>query len=348
MDEMIGSTSQISRHLLAILAGLCGAALYVQIARPLQSDFASAFRPQPYWDHPQLGPVFGPPNYRGLMQIPGVGSIPVELDAFGLQPESKRDSGDGPLILVLGGASQTFGFGLPRAKSIPERIAKNLCGPARVRSTALPGHDIAAGWLRFLATRPPGEIPDIVVIASFDTRSFLSLDGVPPPTTDFRTFDVPAYMSKWAAKLGVHEFESPPGLKAKFEFGEGLRKNFFARWIEAKLPAIARSRTAPTFTLGPNEFAGLSFYQEFLQMLRQHSKVLIAGYPLRMHDDPYRQLEAATPPDVPFSNLQNRIKADNIELDWFPDGHYREVASDTIGRLIAEQICVQGWVGEAK
>jgi hypothetical protein len=345
---MIGGTLRLSRYVFAVLAGLCGAAFYVQIARPLQSEFASAFRPQPYWDHPQLGPVFGPPNYRGFMQIRGGGSTRVELDAFGLQPETKSTSVDAPLILVLGGASQTFGFGLPRGKSIPERIVPNLCGPARVRSTALPGHDIAAGWLRFLATRRPGEIADIVVITSLGTRSFLSLDGVPPPTEEFRTFDVPAYMSRWAAKLGVDEFESPAGLKTKFEFGEGLRQNFIGRWIVAKLPAVARSGRTPTFTLGPNEFAGLAYYQEFLKMLRQHSNILVVGYPLRTPDDPYAPLEIATPLNIPFLNLHNLTKAENIELDWFPDGHYREVSSDTIGRLIAEQICVQGWVGATK
>jgi hypothetical protein len=138
-------------------------------------------------------PVYGfrwTPGYDGHMRHPdGVyAPVPLRLNEYGFRmPVASTNAGpDAPRVLVLGGRSMMFCFGLSDADSIPGRMAAVSPRPVVVQNVTLAGVDLYRNW--HLAREQIAAFrPDVILVCMYkqDPAAFLEFapdfERHPPP-----------------------------------------------------------------------------------------------------------------------------------------------------------------------
>ena len=178
-----------TRIFFATAAALLAAELLLRVTESSRSNFIGAFHPTAYTDDPSLGPIFGRPNYRGVLNIPSERElIWTALDDKGLRPVP-ASSPNGPGILVMGGASQTFGFGVADADTWPAQMTKHLGRDVNTRVLSLPGVSLEREWLSFKAGRSGMHEPSVIVLSLYRWGWEIPTDDDAAQSHDYKLVD---------------------------------------------------------------------------------------------------------------------------------------------------------------
>jgi len=109
------------------------------------------------------------PHYKGSMShADHVWGVPLELDKYGYRKEANNKvQGKQKKILILGGASMMFSYGLPDSKTVHHRLAYHSQNNVVVKNCSCAGAPLFHTWKTYHKYLDPYYTPDIVVVCVF-------------------------------------------------------------------------------------------------------------------------------------------------------------------------------------
>jgi hypothetical protein len=161
-------------NMLAILVAAGAAEGVVRVAIHPALDYTSDFIPGPYCSNPTLGISFNCPDHAGLMHQIGTNLyLPYALNEEGFRgPYMSPDrNGHASDVVVIGGQSQMFGFGLLDGDTIGANMARSSCEPADVHIFSLPGVSNAQSWKLYDLSAQAKAAPDQIVLMVYGASS---------------------------------------------------------------------------------------------------------------------------------------------------------------------------------
>ena len=351
-------------NMLAILIAAAAAEGIVRVAIHPALDYTSDFIPGPYCSNPTLGISFNCPDHAGLMHQIGTNLyLPYALNEEGFRGPyiSPNQNGHASDVVVIGGQSQMFGFGLPDDDTIGANMARSSCDAADVHVFSLPGVSNAQSWKLYDLSAEAKSAPDQIVLmvygaSSSDWRREMSpqsklLDG-PVALLYGWLYTIPQWLTDFSGSFlvvrSVTNIRKPISrlIHRSRERMSRLadRSVAIVRELASQL-GIARDDTlrqddlrrdyaavAPTRDLISTMFAKAQ------QLHARFSVVFLPGarHPWQVDAD---SIERALP-DVHFIDVDARAVAlDLYPAQTLPDGHYNAALARFIGAEIRRALC---------
>ncbi len=315
---------------LAILIAAVAAEGIVRVAIHPALDYTSGFSPGPYCSRPPLGISFNCPDYVGMMHEIGTNLyLPYRMNEEGFRgpyDSSLRDA-SASNIVVLGGQSQAFGYGLLDEDTISAQIAK-VCVSADIHVFSLPSLSDAQSWKLYNLSAEAKSPPDQIVLMIY-TRARKDWRGEMKPESRLLSgpfvllygwlYTTPKWLEKFSGSyLIVRSVRSIREIGAYFGFGENSRREF---------------------GVDPNTQDFISaMVREARRLNAKLSVVFLPGARRARHIDA-DSIERALP-DVRFIDIDAKTAAlDLYPAQSLPDGHYNATLAAYIGAEIARSIC---------
>ena len=330
------------RVLVATLLALAAAEGLLRILEEPRNAYGGVYRPTIYFEDSQQGFSLGPPGYQGMMVVPGARQpVWFALDQDGLRrvPTSRPGA---PQVLVIGGASQTFGHGLADAETWPARMAAHWPGPADVRIFALPGTSLEQDWQAVERARGAAGRPALIVVTLYvDARSLGVHSAARPMLFRGRVDEEPDIASFWRQQSYLIDAlaDGAPKIVRSFE------NTKLANWFTVAWRTLAGHPPAPAEipSTAPVAQAAARLH-DFVAMLGARTdppgRVIVATLPDRgQPGDYYRPFLDALPEGVATIDLQPILGPKIMTRDLFGDDHYRAPLADAIGAAIGRAIC---------
>lgn len=113
----------------------------------------------------RFGIVYTPDFSGRMFHTDGVNGVPFSLDEFGLRKAvASAAVGEPERVVLIGGASNVFGYGVADADTIASRIAANLPRPTEVRATAWAGLDVHLNFHMYRERIEAQVDPDVAIM----------------------------------------------------------------------------------------------------------------------------------------------------------------------------------------
>ena len=208
--------------LMASLLGCLAAELFVRLIMPLEIAYQTYYSPGVHTPDPKYGFVFTK-NYRGRMvHSDNVPYVPVRHDEFGFRPPAATPT-VGPIdtIVLIGGASMVYGYGVPHQYTLQATMVQAASRPIRVYNTAWPGFDAYRNFHVYCDFLEPHIAhPKVAILCLYDVHltdcaqwpdDMQRLPHPPPQAELFRFMDNMVYSPPkglLTAALGRYYFKS--------------------------------------------------------------------------------------------------------------------------------------------
>lgn len=322
----------------AILIGwmLCEGLVRILVPGPIY--YSTWFTPGVHQRDAELGFVFTP-NYQGAMRhADRVWMQPLELNDHGFRLSARGGSDDGVrqtgTIVMLGGASMAFSFGLSDLESLHQQTASHLGAELNVHVVAWPGFTIGQDLLkldRFMESLPIDRA--IVFAYSEDDYQLCSELALPDIAASQLAIDNGDVLPRDpAARLvGAAYYRSVvlAGASRWWIAVVGLLKGTGAG--ETRSPAVAGELDTNTPRQQPAAFVAA-------QQLRARGirEVTVVALPHQLRQIGPDALERFTEDGV--SVLDLRRLTERPDMDWIAGGHYGPRSAMIIGTRIASAI----------
>ena len=331
------------RIALAVVLALLAGEGAMRLFEEPRNSFSGAFRPMPYYEDSVLGVAFGPPNYHGMMALAGQKQTWIALDDQGLRRIPSQSAAGAPSILVIGGASQTFGFGLTDEETWPARVAQHLSGPIGIHVLALPGTSIALDWSAARAGRGGVGKPTAVVIALYGNDSDFPLDTGPRHDRSLAIDE---------GRVIVRHGETANWITSSLLL-EAVIERLEKAWVQSKIPELLEkflerssghgakaNAVAATDARNAPAMALRDFVRAVGARTEPPDHVVVVTLPIAsLAPDYYRATTALLPDSVPIVDLQASLAPRITPAQLFRDGHYRPSLADSIGGAVARALC---------
>ena len=329
------------RLIVAIGLGLVVAEGLVRLVTATELDYVSFLRPGPYCVDESSGRLTSAcPGRSLMMRVPGEERyIAIQLNQSGMRgPFVNARPNDGSArrrVLIVGGASQGFGFALPDGETYPAEAARDSCRPVEIHNFALMGMNNEVTWdlaeqTMFERVQPDQVIfavyfreghPDVAarVAAQTENEAGLRLLG---GSEFYFPANAPAAIGQWATMVRAYD------LWARAE----LRLDRATGWPPILTPPPAQ---------GP-ERAGPESHAALIRALAR--RVQSRGIPMSVLLLPFNadvkdaELKALLP-GLRVVDAKAALDGALLKDPYFPDGHYRAPTAELIGRLVADEIC---------
>lgn len=295
-------------------------------------------------------PAFGfrwTPGYDGHMRHPdGVyAPVPLRLNEFGFRmPVASGHAGPDALrVLLLGGRSMMFSYGLADPDTIAGRMAAGSPRPMVVQNTALAGIDLYRTW--HLAREQIAEFkPDVVLVSVYkeDPAFFAEFAPdfarlPPPPGTEEEIFVL------WD---GIAGGRSPlVNLLGRRHDASYLLYglcNLESRFLDdrARVMRWVRRKQAEHAAPAADRPQGLTAFLRHVAASPVCGGAAVGIVLIPQRDKPtdlYRDLVPLLPPELPLLNLQATLIGEIDRLPWIAEGHYGREATDRIAQAMAAE-----------
>lgn len=358
---------RLGRTLIGLLmAGLLGsvaAELFLRLIMPPEIAYQTFYSPGIHTPSPKYGFVFAK-NYHGRMvHSDNVAYVPLRHDEFGFRPPAATPTA-GPVdtIVLLGGASMVYGYGVPDQYTLPATMVQAASRPIRVYNAAWPGFDVYRmfhAYCEFLEPHIAHPQVAILCLYNVDLADFAQMPDdmqhVPPPPPQAELF---RYMDNMV-------LSAPKGLLSK-----ALGRYYFQSYVGARLASaldrivevplrICRVATAPhpngiaasSLLPSPSREAAdarnleklvkfISYVDQYFQ--RQNTTLMVAILPVaaQLHTaEKYAPIVAALPRQIPCLNLHQELSGQLQPSHFLGAAHYGPYASTEIGRRLAARAC---------
>lgn len=369
----------------ALITAIVAGEAIMWLMLPSGLDMRSQFRPGPYEVDPDIKAiVFGGPNYDGFLKLHNADIVHrLKFDQYGFRNITTTPL-DGPYdnVFIVGGASQTFGHGLPAEQTWPANLAREACWPIRVYNGVTPGDLPALNYFKYKKKMGSAFKPKIVVFANYGSidpnyglrlmengipsgfpddfsaigQGAIIIDGWPraPTIANYPFWDRSRLFGRVAGRIKSTGAEISSFLEDRF-------LPYIRGWIgptNAVQPNLTGQTTAIPGTAAVNprkefELKSVENYRFYLNYLKNDlepfgAKVLILNLPISTnHPDPYIDLRFQTPPEFPLLDLQKKYFGMPISRNILPDSHYGPKLTNWIGRQVADELCrlrKAGWL----
>ncbi|WP_146520927.1 hypothetical protein Pla52nx_004065 [Stieleria varia] len=313
--------------------GMCESVLRMLV--PQELFYSTWFTEGVHERDAEFGFVYRP-KFRGAMRnADHVWMEPLQLDASGFrQPAIRNETGDSdPLrVIMLGGASMTFCYGLSDAECLHQQVAQRLDESIQIDLISWPGFTLGQDLRKLQRFTSPSEFDLAIVFAhgAEDYRVNSNWDRF-EPVDDFRMIDSVVMPADPAADLA----------------GELYYKSYVAAGIcrVAQTPLRMISRFNQGQASGqseshdqPNEQPDdvLSIYKAAVRLTELGiGRVLVIALPHQSQHVGPVTLPPSTSKKIKIIDLRS---VDRQEFDWIAYGHYGPKSSAQLGREIAKAI----------
>jgi len=343
-----GRARAVAGTLAAVVVAILATEVLLRIAIPPEDAFGTWFSRGVHTPDGKYGLVFTP-GFRGVMSHPdGVPCVPLELDAHGHRLPSGPEGA--PEVLVIGGSSMMFSYGLPDRDAIHTQTALRAATPLRVLNTAWPGFDLARNFHAQRDLLGPDHRPDVAVIAFYRLgprpRPPETFDPLPPPQPREKLFEffddlAPGPRDPVTRRLGRLYYATCLGAR-----GVGFLKSAYLRCRSIAGSAremISWGGKSPVSegALAPED---LDRQRAFFERVCGHfvargARVLVVLLPAAARGaDHYAGVASLVPDGVPCVDLHRELGTELLEGHTIAAGHYDAHAAAQIGARIAEEV----------
>lgn len=315
---------------------LCEGLLRILVPGPI--FYSTWFTPGVHQRDPSLGFVFVP-NFVGSMRhADGVWMEPLELDASGFRRPAIRpalsEGDDAETIVMLGGASMAFSFGLSDSESLHHQSAIRLPVASTIQVVSWPGFTLSQDLTKVERFLDPTTINRAVVFAysEDDYEAIDRLSITVPPTEIPMDHDVVLPEDAAAKLLGW------PYYRSVVLAGASRWWMAIAGILDIRSDAVANKVTDPSAvspavdnesaTRQPAVLLAASRLQDI--GIRE---ILIVALPHQLRNIGPDSLEAFSRDGVAILDLRELSASD--EMDWIAGGHYGPRSSQAIAARIA-------------
>ncbi len=330
----------VLRIVAGIVIGLVAAEGLVRLVTASQLDYVSFVRPGPYcWDEPSGRLTSACPGRSMMMRVPGEERyIALRLNEAGMRGpfvNARRADRPAKRVLIIGGASQGFGFALPDSQTYPAAAARDACGPIEIYNFALMGMNNEVTWdlaeqRMFDLVRPDHVIfavyfrdghPDLTarVAAQVENEAGLRLLG---GSEFFFPKRAPVAIGRWATVVRTYDLWSRAELRLDRATG----------WppLLTPPPAQGPERNGPA-----SHAASIRAVAARVEARQIPMSVLLLPSNAAVKD---AELKALLP-GLRIVDAKRAVDTAQLPDAYFPDGHYRAPISELVGRLVADEIC---------
>ncbi len=351
-------------NMLAILIAAAAAEGIVRVAIHPALDYTSDFIPGPYCSNPALGISFNCPDHAGLMHQIGTNLyVPYGLNEEGFRGPylSPNRNGHAGNVVVIGGQSQMFGFGLLDDDTIGAAMAGSSCEPADVHIFSLPGVSNAQSWKLYDLSAEAKSAPDQIVLvvygaSSSDWRREISpqsklLDG-PVALLYGWLYTLPQWLTDFSGSFlvvrSVTNIREPisrfirrsreqmsrlvdrsPAIVHELAFRLGIARDDTVRQDDMRRDSDAADPTQDLIS---------AIFEKAQQLHARFSVVFLPGarHPWQVDAD---SIERALP-DMHFIDVDAKAVALGLyPAQTLPDGHYNAALARFIGAEIGRALC---------
>jgi hypothetical protein len=355
----------LAKFVAVILVAAIFAEILLRLTMPREMAFETHYTPGAHQPNDKYGFVFTP-NYQGKMfHVDNVMNVPLTHDKHGFRPPAApATAGSVDEVVLIGGASMIYGYGVPHEYTVPATMVQAASQPIKVYNAAWPGFDIFRMFHVYRDLLEPEVSPKLAVICLYTARrSFLTeipedFQAVPPPPAHDTLF---RYMSNSVTRplAGVSASLGPYYYKSYLLARSARFADYLITHGSAGSKALARKMNMSAAADLPDrrsansaadaEEAGMRRLAKFLAYVRQHFRergadcivVIIPTNVNAAEAAETRQfnarIAAAVSPHVPCFDLHNQFEGKLKPADYLGDSHYGPRAAEALGRRIAEE-----------
>lgn len=360
------------------LCGTLGAEILLRLIMPVELVFQTQMSPGAHAPDPKYGFVFTP-NYRGKMfHVDRVNNVPLEHDEYGFRPPAVSEA-NGPRrdVILLGGRSMAYGYGVPQEYTLQAATARAATCPIKVYNAAWPGFDIHRMFHIYRDFLEPHVHPELVVVCLYNLRleSFAKMpenfETLPDPLPQAQLFQfmdnlvlpqregLARVLGKWyyrsflVAKLVSLIDLNVDRVKTAFEriyamLGQAspLRERTDATEVDsaAVAPNVDSGSRRELREIGLRRIVGLLQYME-AYFTERGAKMIVVILPEQEtrwgsgSDQVQTMLLDALADRMVCLNLHKRLSGEFTDADFLGWSHYGPKPATAIGQCLAEQIC---------
>jgi hypothetical protein len=368
------TATSIVKLIAVVFLAAVAAEIFLRLTMPPEIAFETQFTPGIHQPNPKYGFVFTP-NYRGKMfHVDNVMNVPLTHDKHGFRPPAAPSNSSFDEVVLIGGASMIYGYGVPHEYTVPATMVRAAAKPIKVYNAAWPGFDILRMFHAYRDFLEPEVSPKLAVLCLYTARrsflaefpeDFQALPAPPSRETLFRYMDnlvvrPHAGFSDW---LGPYYYKSYL-LARTARFMDFLSKHTVARskalvrklngnreTVGAVAPDALTAQAAAQTSAMDAEQLGMSRLIKFLVHARDYfhkrgTDCIVVIIPTST--DPAEASEvrqfnariaAAVSPHVPCFDLHNELEGKLQPMDFLGDAHYGPRAAEELGRRIAAEAC---------
>jgi hypothetical protein len=328
---------------------------FLRLTIPFEIMFQTWFTRGAHTPDDSFGLVYTK-NYQGYMRhADGVWNIPLTLDENGFRrPQFPRSGQNGTDIVMIGGASIIFCYGLPDERTIAAHMVRNARMPVTVHNAAWPGLDLYTNFHVYKRLLEPQAKPRLAILNFWGTTadSFARLpeDGnydqvkrAGKKESLFRHFpDLSVAPSgKMATLAGGFYYASYIGAGLVSFFDKAIDTAVRIRRYTTAIAHYARPNPPLPGKSGEKEKGNLVKFHHFIEYLdlyfrERNCLILLNFLPCGHSRDFYRELKSAVPSGVPLIDLHEALH------DQFAAGsnyialnHYNDRAARIVGEKMA-------------
>jgi hypothetical protein len=337
------------RYIAVAIGTLLLAELFVQLVLSRTIEESLWFTDDIHTRNDKYGFVFTP-NYRGWMRhADQVYLAPLHLDAHGFRlPASMPDARQN--IVMIGGFSMTFSYGLTDDQTLHHSVAAALSKPSTLYNTAWPGFEQFRNFHIYKDTLARDVQPDFAVLLFYTETldSFASLPG------DFSQFSENGAPRRDMFRYFDHLAVDPPEDGLPLALGSLYYRSIIAHklgyrvakvegLIEKKLGtahAAGREQTADRGIARDRFAAWTAYLQDYFGGKGRVLFVFLPGVDPRFQSrlDYYDELIAQLPKDADYLDLQSSLLEQTGKTGYLGWGHYSPTTAALLGKAIAQRI----------
>lgn len=320
--------------------------LILRLVEPREIFFETWTRNGIHTPDPDFGFRYTP-GYDGFMRhSDGVyAPVPLRLNRHGFRLET-ASPGAGPdaaRVLLLGGKSMMFSYGLSDEASIPGRMAALSPEPLVVQNAATPGVYLYLGW-HVAREQIEAFDPDIILLNVYQedpalcdpyAPAFDRLPPPPPPESMFRLWDRIADSRGALLRLLGRQHDASYLLYGLFNVEHRLSDDWsrMRRWVVRRHAAQDEDSDDP---------AGAGFTAFFRHIdawasARNCAIGVVLLPEINKPPDRYAQLRSLIPPEIRVCDAHAALIRDLGRMRWIGEGHYGPEAAERIGRLLVDE-----------
>jgi hypothetical protein len=353
----LGRIRRVSAVVVSMFIAAAGAEVMVRAAMSPALDYSSIFKPGIYCPDDTYGLV-PCPNHKGAMHVAGGRDyIAYRTGHTGFRGPFSTRPGHAPTrtVVLIGGQSQGFGFGLRDQETFASALAQSSrCGPMDVHSISAPGISNSLLWKLFERGAKPARIDDLVLIVYWPLYRFWQYEVRNPEFT--KLFWYSRLWPWWTpdplgrdvdrlrlATLDGWHFVIPAALPPFFDRAQIVvraiqRFSDFA-WLLHGLVGLKRPKfedawPPPTESTVASGGGFITYMQGAARELGATlSVVIIPNGGAR-----FRPSEVGLDPDR-FMDTDALAREAGLSSEVLPDAHYNARLAGFIGRRIGDLLC---------
>lgn len=337
------TTSSPVRLIAQLVAGivigcvLCEGLLRVLV--PQTTYYSSWFTPGAHQLDPELGFAFRPGFSGDMRNADKVWLEPIRLDDHGFRlpatnfgVASDADQEDVSDIIMLGGASMAFCYGLSDAETIHHQVADRIAAPVEISLVSWPGFTLAQDIqkLRRLDSINPGTL---AVVFAYGVEDYAPVDQRNDPPREIRLVRSVAMPNDPAASWGgslYYESYVVAGVCRTMDVVSQIINRLTSRFSrEAVAADAAEPNSAPLENRGRRQ---IDFAVDQLADMGLENVVVVA----LPHQSQWVGPETLTVDGARVIDL--RALPQSQAFDWIAFGHYGRRSAEHVAEPIAAQI----------